>query len=108
MGTFTSEADVQPELALRKVLRTHCPGLPCIYMFGWLVERVPDESPTPVEAPVHASAPVPIIVPNQTPTPVETSASVPAPASTPTRIPTPARSVPAPLARPPAWQNWCT
>merc|ERR1711964_494742 len=28
--TFTSEADVQRELALRKVFRTHCPGLPSI------------------------------------------------------------------------------
>merc|ERR1711964_77457 len=39
--TFTSEADAQPELALRKVCRTHCHGLPRIDMFGWLVDRVP-------------------------------------------------------------------
>merc|ERR1711964_265471 len=42
--TFTSEADVQRdiqrELALRKVFRTHCPGLPRIDMYGWLAENV--------------------------------------------------------------------
>jgi len=45
--TFSSEDDVQRELALRKVLRTHCRGLPDIDMHGWLAGGVPDPDPTP-------------------------------------------------------------
>merc|ERR1711964_313937 len=76
--TFTSEADVQRELALRKVFRTHCHELPLTDMFGWLGDRVPDQAQTPTT--VETSVPAPI----QTATPV----------TTPTQAPTPARATP--------------
>jgi len=79
--TFTSEADVLQELALREVFNMYCYGLPRIDMNGWIAEGVPD---TPPPFPTWSSWP---------PAP----APVPAPASIQVSTPAPVQTVPAPV-----------